>query len=399
MGVIVGTLLLFLEEEETFWVMVTVIEDYLPASYFSQSLLGLQADQRVLRQLIGSFLPDTDSVLAEHDIELSLISMHWFLTLFANVLHIRIVLRLWDLFFYEGSSVMFRAALGMLKVRERELRGTTNSADIFNLLSDLPGTVDDADYLLDVSYKVAGSLNEIMITSHRKKHLAYLMVDHGVLIGNPERTLNLPKERINRRKLKRSQSLVSQIFASGVDPGAESAPESGRLKRGSSYAFLHVGGGGLSYSDYDDLKLKNVRQTELMVDLKDSILKVARHFLTVDPSSHQRVNLSPDYSVESHAKDHENYLAVHRSRRKRARALLDFERHDDDELGFRRNDIITIVSQKDEHCWIGELNGLRGWFPAKFVELLDERSKQYTCLGDDAVSEVRMKFYDYIRVA
>lgn len=28
-----------------------------------------------------------------------------------------------------------------------------------------------------------------------------------------------------------------------------------------------------------------------------------------------------------------------------------------------------------------------GWFPAKFVELLDERSKQYSCAGDDAVSE------------
>lgn len=40
--------------------------------------------------------------------------------------------------------------------------------------------------------------------------------------------------------------------------------------------------------------------------------------------------------------------------------VLDFERHDDDELGFRKNDIITIISQKDEHCWVGELNGLRG---------------------------------------
>lgn len=66
---------------------------------------------------------------------------------------------------------------------------------------------------------------------------------------------------------------------------------------------------------------------------------------------------------------------------------LDFERHDDDELGFRKNDIITIISQKDEHCWVGELNGLRGWFPAKFVELLDERSKQYSSAGDDSISE------------
>ena len=46
-----------------------------------------------------------------------------------------------------------------------------------------------------------------------------------------------------------------------------------------------------------------------------------------------------------------------------------------------------IISQKDEHCWVGELNGLRGWFPAKFVELLDERSKNYSLAGDDGVSE------------
>ncbi|CAL4223366.1 unnamed protein product, partial [Meganyctiphanes norvegica] len=64
----------------------------------------------------------------------------------------------------------------------------------------------------------------------------------------------------------------------------------------------------------------------------------------------------------------------------------DFERHDDDELGFRKNDIITIISQRDEHCWVGELNGLRGWFPAKFVEVLDERSKEYSRAGDDAIT-------------
>lgn len=48
---------------------------------------------------------------------------------------------------------------------------------------------------------------------------------------------------------------------------------------------------------------------------------------------------------------------------------------------------VQLISQKDEHCWIGELNGLRGWFPAKFVEVLDERSKNYSSAGDDAVNE------------
>uniref|UniRef100_A0A915KS71 Rab-GAP TBC domain-containing protein n=1 Tax=Romanomermis culicivorax TaxID=13658 RepID=A0A915KS71_ROMCU len=112
MGVIIGTLLLFVEEEETFWLMITIIEDILPASYFTQSLIGVQADQKVFRQLLSDFLPGIDRLLKEHDIELSLISLNWFLTLFSSVLHVRIVLRVWDLFFYEGSVALFKVALG-----------------------------------------------------------------------------------------------------------------------------------------------------------------------------------------------------------------------------------------------------------------------------------------------
>ncbi|QQP40322.1 Small G protein signaling modulator 3 -like protein [Caligus rogercresseyi] len=36
-----------MEEEDTFWMMTSVIEDLLPASYFSPSLIGVQADQLV----------------------------------------------------------------------------------------------------------------------------------------------------------------------------------------------------------------------------------------------------------------------------------------------------------------------------------------------------------------
>ena len=35
----------------------------------------------------------------------------------------------------------------------------------------------------------------------------------------------------------------------------------------------------------------------------------------------------------------------------------------------RKNDVLNVLSQEDEHCWVGELNGLVGWFPAKLVEV------------------------------
>ncbi|KAI0232017.1 RUN and TBC1 domain-containing protein 3 [Lamellibrachia satsuma] len=287
--------------------------------------------------------------------ELSLISLHWFLTAFASVVHMKVLLRMWDLFFYEGSVVFFQLTLGMLKMKERELVTSDNSAQIFNGLSDVPGDVQDVDELVEIAYRVAGSLTDVAVDTCRRKHLAYLMADQGTLI-NPEVSHNLPKQTVNKRHMRRSRSLVSMLLWGDQD------------------------------GDDDPNKAKNIRQTEILVDLRESILQVARHFQSVDPKNH-KLNVQADYSMESHACDLENYVNVARNRRRRAKALLDFERHDDDELGFRRNDIITIISQKDEHCWIGELNGLRGWFPAKFVELLDERSKNYSCAGDDSVTE------------
>ncbi|KAF0302191.1 Small G protein signaling modulator 3 [Amphibalanus amphitrite] len=198
MGMIVANLLLFMDEEEAFWLTATVIEDLLPASYYSSTLLGIQADQRVLSALIATYLPDLSALLEQHDIELSLITLNWFLTVFASVLHVRILLRVWDLFFYHGSLVVFQVALGMLRMKEEELCKLDNSADIFNALSDLPGTIDDVEKLLEVSFHVSSSLTEVVVESHRRRHLAFLMNDQGTLMASPSRVANLPKQQVNR---------------------------------------------------------------------------------------------------------------------------------------------------------------------------------------------------------
>lgn len=65
---VVSCLLLFLEEEDVLWMMCALIEDLLPPAYFSSTLLGVQTDQRVLRQLIVQYLPALDRLLQDHDI-------------------------------------------------------------------------------------------------------------------------------------------------------------------------------------------------------------------------------------------------------------------------------------------------------------------------------------------
>lgn len=70
-----------------------------------------------------------------------------------------------------------------------------------------------------------------------------------------------------------------------------------------------------------DLKSKNIKHTEIMVDLKEAILQVGHHFMSVDPKLNNII-LVADYSMESHTLDHENYVNVSRTRRRRAKALL-----------------------------------------------------------------------------
>ncbi|KAI5623043.1 small G protein signaling modulator 3, partial [Silurus asotus] len=376
-GMVVSCLLLFLEEEDAMWMMCALIEDLLPPSYFSSTLLGVQTDQRVLRQLIVQYLPRLDRLLQEHDIELSLITLHWFLTSFASVVDIRVLLRIWDLLFYEGSIVLFQVTLGMLKIKEEELVSSENSASIFNTLSDLPSQLEDGAVVLGEAVRLAGAFSQDTLDAQRHKHLAYILAEQTQLNSNTTHTLNTGLNKVVRRQsLRRKSTLSSLLF--GED-------------------------------EAEALKAKNIKQTELVAALREAITRTAEHFHCLDPDhctmlyyychscsyrisnclflTHIYQDLTPDYSMESHQRDHENFLVVSQNRRRRAKALLDFERHDDDELGFRKNDIITIVSQKDEHCWVGELNGLRGWFPAKFVEILDERSKEYSLAGDDSVTE------------
>ena len=121
-----------------------------------------------------------------------------FVTLFTSVLHIRVLLRIWDLFFCEGSVVLFRVALAMFKSHENQLKDLQNSADIFNSLSDLPRQIHEADELLDMAYSLAGSFSDVTLDSYRRRHLAYLMSDRGTLVGNPESAANLPKQHLSR---------------------------------------------------------------------------------------------------------------------------------------------------------------------------------------------------------
>ena len=68
MGMIAAMLLLVLEEDEAFWAFRAVVLELLPRDYFSATLIGAMADQRVLTDLIEKNEPGVFRRLKTHGI-------------------------------------------------------------------------------------------------------------------------------------------------------------------------------------------------------------------------------------------------------------------------------------------------------------------------------------------
>jgi regulator of sigma D len=56
-----GTMLLFLSDEEAFWLLATVVDKLLPADYYSKSMIGSYTDQLLVTQFMMKYLPQLNS--------------------------------------------------------------------------------------------------------------------------------------------------------------------------------------------------------------------------------------------------------------------------------------------------------------------------------------------------
>merc|ERR1719277_1888482 len=102
MNFIAATLLLYESDERAFWMLCSLIEDVLPADYYTCDMVGLRADLRLLDSLIAVHLPRLHRHLVENGIDLSPISMNWFLCLFVNTLPAEQSHRVLDAMLHEG---------------------------------------------------------------------------------------------------------------------------------------------------------------------------------------------------------------------------------------------------------------------------------------------------------
>ncbi|XP_066278970.1 TBC1 domain family member 2B-like [Branchiostoma lanceolatum] len=149
---IVAIALLFMTEEDAFWCLVAIVEHIMPQDYFSKTLAGSQVDQRVFKDLLKEKLPHLSSHLDNNNVDLSLVTFNWFLTIFVDGIPTDTMLRIWDAFLYEGSKVLFRYALAFFKASEDAILQQKDYMSIFKFLRQMPQTMVDTRRLAQIAF-------------------------------------------------------------------------------------------------------------------------------------------------------------------------------------------------------------------------------------------------------
>lgn len=107
-------------EVEAFWLMVQLIERYLPFEYFS-TMTGVLIDQKIFDFLLRTRLSKIANLFDSLDINSSLITVQWFTCIFANTFSPKVVARLWDEYFIHGHSIVYKIALGIFWISEADI--------------------------------------------------------------------------------------------------------------------------------------------------------------------------------------------------------------------------------------------------------------------------------------
>ena len=180
----------YLSEAQAFYTLSTLCDTLLPG-YYSQTMHGTLLDQRVFESLVASTIPILHAHLQTHDIQLSVASLPWFLSLYINSMPLIFAFRVLDTFFLEGPKVLFQIGLAILRVNGEELLDATDDGAFINILKSYFARLGESAHptstnpkhraithfqaLMVVAFKEFDGITMSLVSEQRAKHKAGVM--------------------------------------------------------------------------------------------------------------------------------------------------------------------------------------------------------------------------------
>ncbi|KAL8214451.1 hypothetical protein R6Q57_003900 [Mikania cordata] len=170
MNFFAAMLLLMMPEENAFWTLMGMIDDYFDG-YFTKDMIESQVDQLVFEDLLRERYPNLVDYFDHVGVQMGWICGPWFLSIFVHMIPWESVLRVWDVIFFEGNRAMLlRTALALMELYGPDLGTAMDAGDTIILLQSLLGSTFDSSNLVVTACISFSDVTEDTLQNLRQKH-------------------------------------------------------------------------------------------------------------------------------------------------------------------------------------------------------------------------------------
>ncbi|CAO3675133.1 unnamed protein product [Umbelopsis ramanniana] len=161
MHCLAGCMLMQMPAEDAFWLLVATVDRYLKG-YFDPSLSQIRIDTVVIGELLREHQPKLARHLEANGVTPIMYIPSWFLTAFTLSLPWSSVLRLWDVFYFEGVKVFYRITLAILEIcKDHLLHNCPTNSELLGFLLHIPHKYLGPDLLLETAFRIKLSKSDI----------------------------------------------------------------------------------------------------------------------------------------------------------------------------------------------------------------------------------------------
>ena len=175
LGYLAALFLIYMDEESAFYMLHAVIKNYEMEGLYLPGFPDLKKKFYVLLNLEKKFIPEIYNILKRDEALPSFYASEWFMCLFCKNLKPNILVRIIDVFLYEGYKVIYRFAIAFLKMKENDF--IKNPSGIFYSSVTLKKLFENIE--VEEFFKEAFDLNL------SKKHIAKYEEEYEENKDNP----------------------------------------------------------------------------------------------------------------------------------------------------------------------------------------------------------------------
>lgn len=174
-----------MSESQAFFILSVLCDRLLPG-YYSTTMYGTLLDQKVFESLVEKTMPVLWDHLVRSDVQLSVVSLPWFLSLYINSMPLVFAFRVLDVFFLEGPKVLFQIGLAILRINGEELLDVSDDGTFISILKSYFSCLDESAHprsenpklraitrfqeLMVVAFKEFSGITHSTIADERAKH-------------------------------------------------------------------------------------------------------------------------------------------------------------------------------------------------------------------------------------